>query len=175
HQPFLARLRERVTAAGIGERIRILAADMRDLPLPDGCADLVWAEGSAYLMGFDQALASWRRLLRPHGVLVLTEADWTTPHPATGAREFWEQAYPGMRSTAANVAAAQDAGWTVAATYLLPDSDWAGYYDPLAARLAALSAEGVDPEVLSEIGDEIQLRRDHGGDYGYTGYVLRPR
>ncbi|MGH3438677.1 MAG: hypothetical protein ACRDRN_19680, partial [Sciscionella sp.] len=80
-----------------------------------------------------------------------------------------------MRSTAGNVAATQDAGWTVAATYLLPDSDWAGYYDPLAARLDTLSAEGVDPDVLSEIGNEIQLRRDHGGDYGYTGYVLRPR
>ncbi len=31
---------------------------MEKLPLPDASADLVWAEGSAYVMGFDAALAA---------------------------------------------------------------------------------------------------------------------
>lgn len=127
-------------------------------------------------MGFDAALAAWRRLLAPGGVLVLTEAEWTTPSPSPGARAFWDAAYPAMRTTAANVAAAQEAGWTVAGVHLLPDTDWAQYYGPLAARLADLRAAHPDAtEALDGIGAEIAVREAHGADYGYTGYVLRPR
>jgi SAM-dependent methyltransferase len=136
---------------------------------------VVWAEGSAYLMGFDAALRAWRRLLVPGGVLVLTEAEWITPEPAPAARAFWDPAYPGMRTTDANVRAALAAGWTVAATYLLPDADWDAYYGPLAARIEELRREGIDPAMLDEVGREIDVRRRHGADYGYTGYVLRPR
>jgi SAM-dependent methyltransferase len=176
HEPFLERLRADAAAAGLADRVRPLVAPMQDLPLPDGSADLLWAEGSAYNMGFDEALAAWRRLLAPGGVLVLTECEWTTAEPAAGARAFWDADYPGMRRTDANVRAAQEAGWTVAATYLLPDSDWAAYYDPLAARVEALRSQGVDPAVLHEVaGREIDVRRAYGADYGYTAYVLRPR
>lgn len=175
HEPFLARLRDAAAAAGLDGRIETVTAAMQDLPLPDASADLVWAEGSAYLMGFDAALRSWGRLLAPGGVLVLTEAGWTTPDPAPGARAFWDAGYPAMRDTAANVDAASGAGWTVAATYLLPDADWDAYYGPLAARLDELRRAGTDPAQLAEVGREIDVRRDHGADYGYTAYVLRPR
>ncbi|MDN5748927.1 MAG: class I SAM-dependent methyltransferase [Pseudonocardia sp.] len=176
HEPFLARLRAAAESAGLGGRVHALAASMDDLPLPDGAADLLWAEGSAYVMGFDAALRAWRRLLAPGGVLVLTEAEWTTIDPAPGARAFWDAGYPAMRTTGGNVTAAQDAGWTVAATYLLPDPDWDAYYSPLAARIAELRAThpGHD-DALDEVGAEIAVRRAHGDDYGYTGYVLRPR
>lgn len=175
HEPFLARLRDAAAAAGLRDRIRTVTAPMQDLPLPDSSADLVWAEGSAYLMGVDAALRSWRRLLGPGGVLVLTEAEWTRPDPAPDARAFWDAGYPAMRDTAENVAAASAAGWTVAATYLLPDSDWDAYYGPLAARLDELARAGTDPAMIAEVGREIEVRREHGTDYGYAAYVLRPR
>jgi SAM-dependent methyltransferase len=175
HRPFLARLRAAASTAGLGDRIVPIEASMRELPLPDGSADLVWAEGSAYVMGFDEALAGWRRLLAPNGVLVLTEAEWTTPHPLPAAASFWAAGYPGMRTIDGNVRAALAAGWTVHATYRLPDSDWAAYYDPLAERIEQLRGRGLDPAALDGVGHEIDVWRRHGADYGYTGYVLRPR
>ncbi|WP_312858330.1 class I SAM-dependent methyltransferase [Pseudonocardia pini] len=171
HEPFLAEL-ERTR----GELpVRTLKASMDDLPLPAGAFDLVWAEGSAYIVGFDRALELWRSLLAPGGALVLTEAEWLTDHPSAGAREFWAAGYPAMRTTAGNVAAALAAGWTVAATYVLPDADWAAYYGPLAARIEELRAAGADPAGLAEVGYEMEVRERFGADYGYTGYVLRPR
>lgn len=176
HPPFLEQLNSAAQDQGVADRIRTLDAWMEDLPLPDGCADLLWAEGSAYVMGVDAALRAWRRLLAPGGVLVLTEAGWTSDRPAKAARAFWEPAYPAMRSIAATVDAATAAGWTVAATYLLPESDWAEYYGPLAERIGQLRSARPDAAaVLDEVGREIEVRRAHGDDYGYVGYVLRPR
>lgn len=175
HRPFLDALTDRARAAGLAGRVRPHAVRMQDLPFDDGVFDLVWAEGSAYVMGFDDALAAWRRLLAPGGVLVATEAEWTTPDPSAGARAFWDEGYPAMRTTADTVRAVQRAGWTVAGTYLLPDTDWDAYYGPLAERLARMREDGVDPSAVDEVGREIGVRREHGADYGYTGYVLRPR
>ena len=46
---------------------------------------------------------------------------------------------------------------------------------PLACRIATLREDGVDPAALDEVGDEIAVRERFGAEYGYTGYVLRPR
>jgi SAM-dependent methyltransferase len=159
HQPFLDAL----------TGIQAVNASMDDLPFADGEFDLVWAEGSAYLIGFDRALSLWRRLIAPGGALVLTEAEWLTSTPAPAARQFWDAGYPAMRTTAGNVAAATAAGWLVAATYVLPDADWAAYYGPLGERVAALGPEA------AFVQEEIDVREAHGADYGYTGYVLKPR
>ncbi|MBB2949092.1 SAM-dependent methyltransferase [Actinoplanes lutulentus] len=175
HEPFLAAVTARAQAAGVADRVTALNASMDSLPIEHGSVDLLWAEGSAYIIGFDAALAAWRPLLAPGGVVVLTEAEWLTPSPSAGARGFWDPGYPAMRTTAGNVEAAQRAGWTVQAVYVLPDSDWDEYYVPLAARIEELRAEGVPEEMLAQVGEEITVRAEHGGDYSYTGYVLRPR
>jgi SAM-dependent methyltransferase len=174
HEPFLEAVRARARAAGVDHQIETVAASMEDLPVAAGSVDLLWAEGSAYLMGFDNALAAWRPLLAPGGVLVVTEAEWLTTEPAPAARTFWGEGYPAMRTTAGNVAAIQRAGWTVQAAYLLPGSDWDAYYGPLGDRIEQLRRDGVPGDLLDQVGEEIGIRRRHGGDYSYMGYVLRP-
>ncbi|QGV77577.1 bifunctional class I SAM-dependent methyltransferase/N-acetyltransferase [Streptomyces ficellus] len=174
HQPFLAELRRAADARGLGDTIRTLRADMGRLPHPDGSFDLVWAESSAYSIGFDEALRSWKRLLAPGGTLVLTECEWTADEPSPEARAFWEQHYP-LRTHRENTAAAVGAGYHVLGTYAQPESDWAEYYGPLGER-----ADAADPaapgmaEALAATRAEIAMRRDHGTEYGYTGFVLRP-
>lgn len=177
HEPFLDELRRAAEARGLDGRIRTVNADMGALPYPDGSFDLVWAESSAYSIGFDTALRDWRRLLGPGGALVVTECEWTSGSPSEEARAFWEQHYP-LRTTAANAAAAVAAGYDVLGVHRLPASDWEEYYGPLAAR-----ADAADPtapgmaEALAGTRAELAMWRDHGGDggeYGYTGHVLRP-
>ncbi|MFJ6695195.1 GNAT family N-acetyltransferase [Streptomyces sp. NPDC091272] len=177
YEPFLDELRAAAGARGLTDSIRAVNADMGTLAGPgfeDGSYDLVWAEGSAYSIGFATALERWRRLLAPGGVLVVSEIEWTAPQPSAGARAFWDPQYAlGTRSS--NTAAAVAAGYDVLATYLQPESDWDEYYGPLGAR-----NESADPsvpgmaEALAMSREEIEVRREHAGDYGYTGYVLRP-
>ncbi len=66
-------------------------------------------------------------------------------------------------------------GYEVIATYRLPDEDWwREYYSPLTARLDALGSveDGVLADVVAEERREIDLRRDHGDEYGYSGFVM---
>ncbi|MGY1746152.1 class I SAM-dependent methyltransferase [Blastococcus sp. SYSU D00695] len=168
HRPFLDRLR----AGATGGWPAPVQASMTALPLADGAVDLLWSEGAAYAMGVDEALVSWRRVLAPGGVLVLTDAGWTGVPPSAAVREFWS-AYPAMRSAGETASAAEAAGYEVLAVRELPDSDWAAYYGPMAARLAELAAAGVDPAALAPHRAEIDLRRDHPDEYAYWAFVLR--
>ncbi|WP_017236674.1 bifunctional class I SAM-dependent methyltransferase/N-acetyltransferase [Streptomyces sp. SS] len=174
HEPFLAELRESAAARGLDGSVHTLRADMRALPFPDGSFDLVWAESSVFVLGFDRALAEWRRLLAPGGTLVLTECVWTTDEPGPTARAFWEEHYR-LRTVAENAAAAVGAGYHVLGTVPQPESDWDEYYGPLAvhADAADTSVPGM-AEAVAGARAEIALRREHGADYGYAGFVLRP-
>jgi predicted N-acetyltransferase YhbS/ubiquinone/menaquinone biosynthesis C-methylase UbiE len=174
HEPFLDELRHTAEARGLGNAIRTVKADMAELPCPDGSFDLVCAESSAYNIGFDTALRQWRRLLAPGGALVLTECEWTAGQPSAEARAFWDQHYA-LRTSAENISAAVAAGYTVLGVHRQPESDWEEYYGPLGERADAAdaSAPGM-AQALAATRAEIAMRRDHGTEYGYTGYVLRP-
>ncbi|MGW2087258.1 bifunctional class I SAM-dependent methyltransferase/N-acetyltransferase [Streptomyces sp. NPDC001880] len=177
HRPFLDELREAAEARGLGDRIRTVRADMAELSgpdFPDGSFDLVWAEGSAYIIGFDTALRDWKRLLAPGGCLVVSECVWTTDAPTAEARAFWERE-TSIRPVAGNTAAAVAAGYHVLGALVQPDSDWDEYYVPLAERVEAADASAPGMAwALAATCEELAMRRDHGTEYGYACYVLRP-
>jgi predicted N-acetyltransferase YhbS/SAM-dependent methyltransferase len=176
HRPFLDALTRAAADRGVGHAVRTVRVSMADLPFPDQSFDVIWAEGSAYIIGFDAALRSWRRLLVPDGVLVVTECEWSTGSPSPEAQAFWNRHYR-LRTRDRNVAAARAAGYAVAGVHTLPDSDWFDdYYTPLAARAHAadLTVPGMR-EAVAATFEEIAIRREHGADYQYTGYVLRPQ
>lgn len=58
HPPFLAALRARAGALGLADRITTVSAEMANTTSLGTGFDLVWAEGSAYSIGFENAL--WR-------------------------------------------------------------------------------------------------------------------
>lgn len=121
HEPYLARLRTDADTARIGERVRTLGAPMADLPLPDASFDLLWAEGSAYVLGFDAALRAGRGAgCSRRAACSCSPRPSDYPDPAPGARAFWDAGYPGMRSTGGNVAAAQDLGYGYTGYVLVP-------------------------------------------------------
>ncbi|MEE1741562.1 bifunctional class I SAM-dependent methyltransferase/N-acetyltransferase [Streptomyces sp. BE147] len=177
HQPFLDELRASAEARGLGDRVHTVRADMGDLTgprFPAGSFDLVWAEGSAYCIGFDTAVRDWQRLLAPGGSLVVSECVWTTDAPTAPARDFWER-HGALRPVAETTAAAVAAGCNVLAVLLQPESDWDEYYVPLAERVAAADPAPPGMEwALAATREELDMRREHGTEYGYAAYVLRP-
>ena len=175
HQPFLDELRRSADARGLGASVRTVNGSMGELPYADGSFDLVWAESSAYIIGFDTALSSWKRLLAPGGALVLTECVWTTDAPSPECTAFWEAADCPLRTAEESAAAAVAAGYDVLGTYAQPESDWDEYYIPLARHVeAADPASAAMARAIAGCREELAMRREHGAEYGYAGFALRP-
>lgn len=173
HPPFLATLRARAGARGLADRITTVAADMAHTASLGAGFDLIWAEGSAYSIGFENALRRWRPLLRPAGCLVVTELVWFVAEPAERARAFFAGEYPDMRDEETRLAQARSAGYDLLGSFRLPAGDWHAYYAGLEGRLRdAISRHG-ELGIYAATRLERAIYEACGDDYGYLCLVLQ--
>lgn len=178
HEEYLDELRSHARAAGLAERIRPVVADMAALPFEPGSFDLLWSEGAAWVMGFAEALRSWRPLLRPGGWLAVSELVWLTTDPPSPVADLFAAEHPAMTDVSTNLRRIAAAGYAVAGHFTLPEADWwDGYYTPLRVKLPDLRARYAgDPDALAVVEStarEIECRRRHPDAYGYEHFVAR--
>jgi SAM-dependent methyltransferase len=173
HPPFLGALRVRAGELGLADRITTVAGDMANVTSLGTGFDLVWAEGSAYSIGFENALRSWRPLLRSGGCLVVTELVWFVAEPAERARAFFADEYPDMRDEAARIDQARRAGYDLLGSFRLPADNWHAYYGGLERPLRnAISRRG-GRDVYIALRREEEIYEACGDDYGYLCLVLQ--
>ncbi len=70
-QPALDRLTTKIREAGLTGRVEALNRSMFDMDFPDASFDVIWSEGSIYVIGFERGLREWKRLLKPNGFMVV--------------------------------------------------------------------------------------------------------
>lgn len=174
HPPFLAELAARANSAELAHLVQTHEMDMKDIPERFQDVELLWSEGAAYNIGFVNALSTWRCSLSSTGFLVVSELSWLHEEIPEAAKEFFETGYPDMQSVARNITAAENAGYRVLGTHVLPREAWTkGYYDVLAPRAAAL-AKHPDPtvrEFATETTREIEVFEKSENSYGF--YTLQ--
>ncbi len=177
-EEFLDELNRTALERGLSGNIKTLCADMATLPLPDASFDVVWSEGSIYLLGFKTGLQRWRRLLRPGGWMVVTEVTWLTEQRPPAAVEFWEKEYPSMNDARRNLATMTQLGYEEVDFFILPSSDWSEqFYRPLKKRVPEFRDEYQHDAAAQAVADavdrEIELWETCGGSYGYVFYLGR--
>jgi SAM-dependent methyltransferase len=178
HRPFLDEVRRRAQAEGLGEKIRPCLKDMGALGDDDGVFDLIWAEGSLYVMGFKAGLESCFRRLVPGGSAAISELVWLLPDRPAECQQFFDAEYPAMLDLKANEGIIAKCGFELVDQFVLPDSSWWDeYYRPLEARVAVFRAKhAAEPEklqLLDMLQREIDTRRKYPEYYGYAFYLLR--
>ena len=176
NQEYLDQLQERAQAGGVAERIEILAGDMNQLPFLPRSFDLIWAEGAAYIMGIENALTDWRRLLKPGGCIAVTELVWLQPDPPAAVAQFFGNEYPAMTYVQAILMTIRTCHYEPLGHFTLPDSAWwEDYYTPLEAKLPRLyekyAGEGEALNVIETARQEIEIRRLFHHWYGYEFFV----
>jgi SAM-dependent methyltransferase len=176
HPPFLDDLTRRAAQAGLTARVQPLNASMFDLDFADPF-DLIWSEGAIYIIGFERGLREWRRLLKPGGLVVVSELSWLKPNPPAEAAAFWQEGYPEMTTIEENLARLTAAGYRALGHFVLPESGWwEQYYHPMAARIAALRPHYPDNAAAQRALDgeqaEIDLYRRFAAWYGYVFYLM---
>ena len=176
HQPFLDSLKERAKAAGVNQFIETHCIDIKDVSAVFSNIDLLWSEGAAYNIGFNNALEIWAHAITTGGIVVVSELAWLTSNIPEVVKVFFSVAYPEMQHTDQNIRVAENSGYKVLNTYTLPNSAWEeNYYDILEEKALKFSShpETAVREFADYTLEEIQIFRRSANSYGYVFYVLQ--
>ena len=176
--PYLIELRKSAVREKIADRVHAVNGDMFALGFRDASFDVVWAEGSIYIIGFERGLIEWKRFIKPGGYLAVTEVSWLMSDPPDELNSFWAEAYPAIQTTGENLTLIEQSGYEIVDHFALPESAWWDhYYSPIEIKLASLrSRYAGDKEALDAIETEqaeIDLYRRYSHYYGYVFYVAR--
>lgn len=175
HAPFAERIAERARESGFADRVRAECGDMAKIDVAVESIDLIWAEGSIYVVGMERALAMWRRWLRPGGCVAFSDFVQWTGNLSREARAFWGVEYPDMASEDAIRSRAEAAGYRVVSSFRMSKEAHDAYYVPLEARIAELAgcADSDVRKVLDGIRKEIDIVRRFSDEAGYSFFVLQ--
>ena len=174
---FLYQLKRFSKRSGDESKFHLVNGDMFHLCFASESFDLIWSEGAIYIIGFEEGLREWRRLLKPDGYLAVTECTWLKDNAPSELSDFWGEAYPAMGDLASNLESARQAGYRVLGYIVLPSSDWWEYYHPIEARLRELSDKYQDNpaalQAFEEEEKEIEIFKKYSSYYSYVFYVLQ--
>jgi ubiquinone/menaquinone biosynthesis C-methylase UbiE len=134
-QACLDELTRKAEAAGYADRVKALHCSLFALEFPDESFDIIWAEGSIAIIGFERGLKEWRRLLKPHGFLVV--------HDEIGNLRQKLQLIP-------------KSGYKLLGHFTISAATWwQEYYGPLENRIQELRGRyASDPQALAVLAAE---------------------
>lgn len=177
HQPFLNDVNRRAQEAGIDHLIQTHCMDMKDIPSAFPQIDLLWSEGAAYSIGFSNALNRWVSAINSNGFLVVSEMIWLHNEISNSAiKEFFQSVYPDMHTIEQICKIAENAGYQVLETFMLPQETWVkDYYDILEPRAKSLlnHSNSSVKEFAASIVEEIEIFRCSENIYGYAFFILQ--
>lgn len=169
----LSCLKEKAKENALEHRITSICASMTALPFEQGQFDLIWSEGSAYIMGIKQALKSWKPFLKHDGYLVISDLIWLTNNPDTEAIEFWQQNYPDMATSEHRIKEMIKAGYEVIENFTQSERSWRNYLEPLKQKIAQLDDKDFTSNSLNDLRKELRIHEQYLGQYGYQVFILK--
>jgi ubiquinone/menaquinone biosynthesis C-methylase UbiE len=177
YQPYLEKLMENAAKEGVDGRISTVCASMDDLPFEAGEFDVIWAEGSIFILGFEKGISYWKQFLKNGGYMAVTENTWFTDTPSPAVVEFWQEIYPGIMNIPDTEKVIKAVGYDVIDHFKLPVSAWYEFYDNLEKRVDEISDNykgNAEAEMILEFNKrEIKLFRELPDEYGYTFYIFQ--
>ncbi len=172
HEPFLQKLADDSEEKGLSRHITPLLGDMGKLPFYPNSFDMIWAEGSIFILGVEKALELWTPLLGKKGHICFSEMVFTEENPSDECKNFLAEIYPEMPSKELITNALNKYGFELRSSFVSPHSDWWNeYYTPILENLEKMKVKYSDNNIADEIikgmETEIDIHRKYGNQYGY--------
>jgi len=156
NQSSLNELNRRIEEEGFSDRVRTMRCSLFEIDFPDESFDIIWAEGSIWVIGFEKGLKEWRRLLKPNGFLVVHDE---------------------MRTVSNKLKKIPSYGYKLVNHFQLPeDAWWTEYYRPLEKRIKELYMKYKDTEalkILKKHQNEIDMVKRNPKEHSSAFYVMQ--
>jgi ubiquinone/menaquinone biosynthesis C-methylase UbiE len=178
YDQFIGALKKKIEGTPLKSQITPTLGDMEDLKFNKNTFDVVWAEGSIYIMGFQKGLESWRKFLKPGGYIAVTEATWLKKDLPPDLKKYWDHAYPAITDIDTNIQTVKNAGYHLVGHFTLPESAWwDNYYASIQNKIPALkkkyAGDAVALGVIQAELDEMELYRKYASHFGYVFYIAQ--
>lgn len=176
---LLNKLNENAGKENLQGTITTLNASMFELPFNAEQFDLIWSEGSIYIMGFEKGLGEWKRFLKPGGYMVASEITWLRKDIPAEILDFWNTAYPEIGTTTEKLSVIEKCGYQPLAHLTLPQYGWQkNYYDLMEAQkqdyLIKYGHIAEARQVVElEMELEMSLYKKYNYFYSYVFYVMQ--
>jgi SAM-dependent methyltransferase len=140
--------------------------------------DIIWAEGSIFIIGFETGLKEWKKFVKSDGYIAIHEMTWLKKDPPKEIYDYWQEVYPAISTIDDNLKIIEKCGYKILGHFPLPDDAWwEFYYDPLQIRLKDLKVKYKDNsealELIAETDKEIDLFKKYNQWYGSVFYVMQ--
>ena len=64
-------LRRKIKEIGLNNQVSVIKDSILTMDFPEESFDIIWAEGSIFVIGFENGIKKWRRFLKPNGFFVI--------------------------------------------------------------------------------------------------------
>ncbi|MFX1296091.1 MAG: class I SAM-dependent methyltransferase [Promethearchaeota archaeon] len=176
HQPFLDYLIQNAEKEGLSEKIETINQSMLSMEFEIERFDILWAEGSIFIMTFEKALKQWRKFLKKGGYMAVSELIWPPKDPPEEMKSFLKQ-YSTIQTHDKNLRVIEKIGYKLINSFVLPVEDWAIYYNPLEERLKIMRIKYKDDEkalqFIESLQNEIDLFRKYPQFFIYNFYIIQ--
>ena len=141
----LDKFEKKIQDEGLSSRVKAVNCTLFKLDFPDESFDIVWSEGSIFVIGFERGLKEWGRVLKPGGFMVVHDQ---------------------INDVKNKLTIISKCGYTLLDHFILDfDIWWTDYYGLLEEHLNELREQhSHDPQALQVIKkhqDEIDMVKKH--------------
>ena len=180
HQPYLDEFTKKIEQEGLSDRVKAVNCSMLEIDFPDESFDIIWAEGSIFVIGFEKGLKEWRRFIKPYGFLVIHEMVWLRPNPPQEIYDYWKKLYPGIGTVPENMERIAVCGYDLIGHFTLPeDTWWIVYYGPLEMRIRELrrkyAGNSSALEVIDKEQREIDMYKKYHKWFGSGFFIMQKK
>jgi ubiquinone/menaquinone biosynthesis C-methylase UbiE len=177
---YLNQLRESIDKEKLHDRVEAVNQSMMDIKYPKESFDIIWAEGSIFVIGFEKGLRDWKKYIKSDGYLAVHEMAWLKNHPPPELTDFFKQVYPDIKTIEENLEIIRRCDYKIIGYFPLPDDAWwEFYYNPLQKRLDKLSRKYKDDpksmEMINLEKREIQLYKKYHKFYGSVFFIMQKK
>jgi ubiquinone/menaquinone biosynthesis C-methylase UbiE len=157
NQSLLDELNRKIEEEGFSSRVKTVKCSLFDMDFPDESFDIIWAEGSIWIIGFEKGLKEWNRLLKPNGFLVVHDE---------------------IKTVSNKLKKIPSCGYKLIDYFSLPeDAWWTKYYKPLEIRIKELHMKYENNsdalKTLKKYQNEIDMVKRNPREHSSAFFVMQ--